>query len=765
MPRQQAAVNVNAFVKGIITEAGPLTFPDNASIDELNLVLNKDGSRKRRLGMNTEPDAVSVNSGALPLDDLGMYTTSWKAPGGYTEFEFIALQTGNRVTIFDSSSKPVSAAVKATFDIGSDPTVRMSMATVDGLLVIATGQGDISSLDFNGTTVTRSTGRLKIRDMFGVADTIAGVNLLEGSGITTRPVNTTNAHTYNLRNQTFAYPRKPGTDEDLRDPVNGFKVSFGVYQSNADNLVTFLYADANDSDDRQSKRYISYDNFNNPLGTNRAPRGFFIIDAMNRGASRLSEVAKLMSEHPTLVTDVTALPVDSTPGGATVVASFAGRVFYAGFSSQVSEGDSQSPRMTSYVLFSRLVQSPSDAYKCYQAGDPTSSEIPDLVDTDGGFIRIDGAYNIQHMVNVGDSLMVIAENGVWKISGGSGYGFNATNYLTSKVTEHGSIAPSSVVVLDNTFMYWSDDGIYHVSQNQYGDWTGSNLTNSTIQSLYDDIPYLAKKRVDGIYDAYQRRVRWLYNNYLASTEPTKELVLDVTLSAFYLSSVPTLANGYPRLLSMVKVPPFVTAEETRNVVDSNGNKSTTSTGDYVVNTADVIDSSLSEIFYVTALGITSNTVSFTFSYYRDSTFTDWVSIDGVGVDAPAYLLTGWAAGGDFFRQKQVPYLTVYSYKTETGFDSDFNPVNASSIQVQSQWSWTNLASSGKWSPTFQAYRHKRFWAPSASTDAFANGEYVVTTRSKLRGRGNVLSLKMSTEPKKDFHLLGWSYIVGVNGVA
>jgi hypothetical protein len=43
----------NTFVKGLVTEAGPLTYPENASLDEENFVLNRDGSRQRRLGMDT----------------------------------------------------------------------------------------------------------------------------------------------------------------------------------------------------------------------------------------------------------------------------------------------------------------------------------------------------------------------------------------------------------------------------------------------------------------------------------------------------------------------------------------------------------------------------------------------------------------------------------------------------------------------------------------------------------------------------------------
>jgi len=44
----------NTFVAGLITEAGPLTFPENSSKDELNCVLSRKGNRRRRLGVDYE---------------------------------------------------------------------------------------------------------------------------------------------------------------------------------------------------------------------------------------------------------------------------------------------------------------------------------------------------------------------------------------------------------------------------------------------------------------------------------------------------------------------------------------------------------------------------------------------------------------------------------------------------------------------------------------------------------------------------------------
>lgn len=62
MARQQAQAEINNFVGGLVTEASPLTFPENASLDEKNFVLNRDGSRRRRLGMRIMTGEGKINN-------------------------------------------------------------------------------------------------------------------------------------------------------------------------------------------------------------------------------------------------------------------------------------------------------------------------------------------------------------------------------------------------------------------------------------------------------------------------------------------------------------------------------------------------------------------------------------------------------------------------------------------------------------------------------------------------------------------------------
>jgi hypothetical protein len=52
--------------------------------------------------------------------------------------------------------------------------------------------------------------------------------------------------------------------------------------------------------------------------------------------------------------------------------------------------------------------------------------------------------------------------------------------------------------------------------------------------------------------------------------------------------------------------------------------------------------------------------------------------------------------------------------------------------------------------------------PATIADQYDNGYETVVTKSKLRGKGKVMSLLIETEPKKDCKLLGWSMVVSTN---
>lgn len=604
----------------------------------------------------------------------------------------------------------------------------------------------------------------------------ANLNLREGNNISVRPNVLTSRHLYNLRNQGWSVPRPTFDGNDIAsDLITQFhNVSPAVFPANADVPNPYIYANTNTSaGSKYIQRFNAGDCYTDQKGNTQPPVGYFIIDALDRGTSRKTAYAQMMGLNTGNSWNISDLPVDSTPSGATVVAEFSGRVFYGGFPGTVTNGDSASPRMSSYILFSALVQDPSDFWQCYQSGDPTSQNNSDLVDTDGGFLRIDGAYGINAMANIQSGLVVFGENGAWVIQGGNQNGFTATNYKVTKVTNNGCIAPDSVVIVNNAVLYWSKDGIYNLTTNQYGDYVSDNITRKTIQTFYNNLDSQDQQYAAGTYDEYEQKVKWIIGNRLASDAPTVELVLDMTLGAYSKYTINRLNNTrYPWLIRGVQTDPFAISSTLLNVIVGSGAQVLVTSGASVVDnhTNDLEVANIREVKYLVILTNTPN-IYFTFGNYFNANHYDWVAADvtnHVGVDARSFLLTGVLAGGDYQRKKSITYLTAHFTKTEDGLvddgtgTGDLKLANPSSCTLQAQWNWSNSSNSNKWSNKYQIYRIKRPYYPTNNSN-YDDGLYVVETRNKVRGDGKVVSLLFESAPGYHCELLGWSMTLGVNG--
>jgi len=107
-PSQRA--EVNNFVKGLITEASPLNYPANASIDEENFELNRDGTRDRRLGMGYESDFArnSTNIFQVDADSVSVSTFTWESVSGVLTDDFLVVQLEKVLKFYDINSSSLS---------------------------------------------------------------------------------------------------------------------------------------------------------------------------------------------------------------------------------------------------------------------------------------------------------------------------------------------------------------------------------------------------------------------------------------------------------------------------------------------------------------------------------------------------------------------------------------------------------------------------------------------------------------------------------
>lgn len=760
--KKSARVELNVLNKGFVTEASLVNFPVGSSTDEQNFDLNKDGSRDRRLGMDYE-DSHLVQTITMTTPPA-FNTYRWRNPGEVANTELLVVQVGNTLQFYKNDKDTISRNFIQSLPIDlENPSKRVHMASVGKFLVVTSGSKEIQAFTYsNAGVVSKFSYRLKIRDLFGVDDfyyTGTGTNnIVTDEYSYFRPPSMTEAHSYNLRNQSWGMIRASSTRAGFKDPIDEFNyentnefpnncdtVWYGMYNKNASEEVFSGY---------RVKRTID--------GSTAAAKGYFIIDALDRGTSRVSEYQKNQTAQGFTQFQVTSLPSDSTSGGASVCAEFASRVFYAGFSGPLINGDSKSPDLSTYILFSRLIKTTDDLGRCYQDGDPTGRGTSDIVDTDGGFIRISGAKNITNLISLNDSLVVIAENGVWVVSGGSQYGFAATNYKVEMVSNFGSIAKWSAVTDGVKVLYWSDNGISVVSKNQYGDFVWESVTATTIKRYYESLEVVDMNLVSGVYDSYENRVRWIFKEEdLFVGTKTSELILDLTIGAFYKFSVNRSVNG-PEILTAFNTPSYKNSTLDDTVVVL-GNPITVGGQTVTVNTS-VRQDGARAVKYLAVKKESDTAYSISFALYNNTSFRDWKSVDGVGIDADAYLITGAITADDTSIHKQVPYLVMHFKRTETGFKDvlgELVPINQSSCLVRSQWDWANSVKSHKWGQDFQAYRYRMHYIPENVLDDFDTGFQMITTRNKVRGRGRAFSFHMRTEPDKDCRMVGWS--LSVNG--
>lgn len=724
MSRAKTQLERTAFVKGLITEASPLTFPENASLDEKNFVLNRDGSRQRRLGMDFESLGTTIHTGynAATFNTAAISTFKWDNVANDPTLSFGVVQVGAKLWFFDLFKSTLSANVKnggSAYSLGTTGDTLCDFAAIDGKLIVASKElTDPIYLEYDSTadTFSQTAIDIKVRDIWGVDD---------GLAVDAHPGSLSNTHNYNLLNQGWT-----------SSTISSYNTSAGNYPSNAD-IVHF-----GKKDDGSFDATLITGSY---LGTTPAAKGKYIIDAFNRGADRASK------------SGVSGLPTDAESGKISTVAAYAGRIFYSGIESSLSSGDNLSPNYAGTLFYTQTVESPIHFNRCYQDADPTSEDISDLVATDGGTIKIPEAGQIIKLIVKDASLVVIADNGIWQITGPDDV-FTATSYSISQVTNIGCISKESVVNAEGTILYWANAGIYALGADQVtGKLGAQNMTEQTIQSLYNEIPSVGRAAATAHFDASGRIITWLYNDsddydgLEYKYQYNKELRFDTVLKAFYVFEINETSSNSPYVAGYMPTQVFNTNSYEESIV-VNGVQVQVNTVD--VSITDVVRSrGVSQTKYLTwQYDSVADDYDISFAEYINSDFLDWGE-----VDAAAYLITGYELFQDTQRLKGINYLTMHFQRTEQEAIDQGGVIvadNPSKCWVQAQWSFADSEAAMKYGSEFQAYRLKSLHIPTTA-GPYDYGMSVITTKNKLRGQGRTISLKMRSEEGYDCYILGW----------
>jgi hypothetical protein len=144
--------------------------------------------------------------------------------------------------------------------------------------------------------------------------------------------------------------------------------------------------------------------------------------------------------------------------------------------------------------------------------------------------------------------------------------------------------------------------------------------------------------------------------------------------------------------------------------------------------------------------------------FVNADFLDWGT-----ANYTSFAEAGYEFLGDMVLKKNSPYVTTYMRVTETGFTGSelvgYDAVGESSCLVSAYWDFKSTPSSA----AQEAYRLKL--TPVVDTGnlgVFGYPNTVITTRLKLRGHGRSVRLRFESSEGKDFILLGYAMLGGVN---
>lgn len=172
MPKQGTRAEVNTFVKGLVTEASPLNFPADASQDEENFVLLRDGTRKRRLGFDYNTPLVLSDVGlGVNILNKGRNRFIWKTVEGDPNKDVLVIQFATSLYFYDlNSTSGGNGYINYLVLPFADTNVNYSMTSIEGKLVVVAGQPTVVIVSLMADIPSFREVTLKVRDFWGIAE-------------------------------------------------------------------------------------------------------------------------------------------------------------------------------------------------------------------------------------------------------------------------------------------------------------------------------------------------------------------------------------------------------------------------------------------------------------------------------------------------------------------------------------------------------------------------------------------------------------------
>lgn len=616
MSRQKGVDNKIQVTRGFVTEFTPVAFPQEAAIDLDNVIIDSDGSVRRRPGLDLEPgyQLNSVDGGGLVTSELethGFSTNLWTAVANSGTLNIIVVQMG-LILHFYAQFGTLSANLLGEMDL-TPYAVEANLAKKESIQV-ASGLGKLYvvgkyiepiKITYDGGTFSSEQIFIRIRDFEGLEDSLQTEE---------RPSILTREHYYNLRNQ--------GWTEDNINSFAGIggstnlcgstSIGLGVagspdFPSNADTMTIGIITNGSGNLEFDGD-FIRED----WLGNTPSAKGHFILDAFNQDRS--------------VALDCGGTGAVIFPTRPSAVAFQNGRVYYTSPTTQ---------DVISGIYYSQQLTQPDRDGNCFQEADPTASEINDLIDTDGGVLPAPGVGEIYSLREFGNGIVVFASNGIWYVTGADeGSSISATNIRLQKISTIAPISDSTVVEAEGSLFYMGIDGIIQIQQAELGGLVAQSITNDSIQGFYVSISADSRKKATGVYIPEQRKIYWAYRDSFADTNAdgrgyNRYLVLDFEIKGFYKYSVAEYDDIiYPEVMGLTLVAPLTAGSVVLPLTELDGSSVTELDGITVIGENSTGDTGQITQLKLAVMAWDTGTASYkpTFATFHSRAFTEWYTI-------------------------------------------------------------------------------------------------------------------------------------------
>lgn len=312
------------------------------------------------------------------------------------------------------------------------------------------------------------------------------------------------------------------------------------------------------------------------------------------------------------------------------------------------------------VLFSQTVGEDGSGFDlCYQEADPTSTEVSDVVTTDGGYVKFNTMGRGVALKTFNRGVLVFGRDVVYGLISPLESRFTATDYDILELSRAGLISAESVVSTTQQVYYWSPTGIYTIGVNPE---TGStifaqSISINTIQTFYNNLPQFSKEHCKGVYDYTTNRIYWYYpTNVDKLNDLDGCLVYDLTYNCFMPQNISEKSVSY--LFDIAEVSQSYEIEPTY-YLRAGGNRVVADTYKVLVSDETTTDyHRWTSVQHLIARYV-SGRFQFSIGDFNDREFRDWDANE-----YSSYLVSRPITLGDTYFNKQAPVMQTLFKRTE-----------------------------------------------------------------------------------------------------